>query len=104
MMMRHLKKLFLLISVPLFIAFCLCDKTLQGFLAVLAGGTFIWIAYWFAWWLSDGFKNMFEGSDSENMYQDLLDYPNVSSGIDPYTGKVCMTIQEPWGTVHIPTR
>lgn len=92
--MRYLKKLLLPIGVPLAIAFLLCDKTLHGYGVMLVGGLFMWIPYWFAWWLSDGFKNISVREDAEEVF------PIVSSGINPSTGESCMTIQYRWGKVY----
>ncbi len=102
--MRYLKKLLFPIGLPLFLAFVLSDKTFLNFLGMLIGSSFIWIPCLLAWWLSDGFTNMFErGNASPLEDQVFRDYPKVSTGIDPYTGRVCMTIEDMGGKIHIPT-
>lgn len=41
---------------PLLFAFLLSDQTTYGFAAMMVGGSFLWIPYWLAWWLTDGFR------------------------------------------------
>lgn len=40
---------------PIAAAFLISDKTLVSFGVMLVSGMFMWIPYWLAWWLSDGF-------------------------------------------------
>ncbi|MBO0501499.1 hypothetical protein J1C51_22265 [Chromobacterium haemolyticum] len=42
--------------VPFAAAWLLSDKTASSFLVMLVGGLVIWVPYWLAWWLSDGFS------------------------------------------------
>lgn len=41
--------------VPFAAAWLLSDKNVHDFLVMMVGGLVIWIPYWIAWWLSDGF-------------------------------------------------
>ena len=50
----------LLALLPLIAAFFLSDKTLDSFGVAVVGGMFLWIPYWLAWWLSDGFVGFFD--------------------------------------------
>jgi hypothetical protein len=43
---------------PLVIAFLLSDKTIHGFSIMMVGGSFLWIPYWLAWWLTNGFRSV----------------------------------------------
>ena len=43
---------------PLVGAFLLSDKTTYGFAVMMVGGSFLWIPYWLAWWLTDGFRTV----------------------------------------------
>lgn len=78
---------------PIGLAFVLSDKTLAGFCVMLIGGLVLWIPYWFAWWLSDGFENTSEWS--------WANMPDISGGINPSTGKLCTVYHHPWGTVYV---
>lgn len=53
----------LLALVPVVAAFLFSDKTLASFGVMLVGGMILWIPYWLAWWLSDGFS-IFSGPGS----------------------------------------
>ena len=48
--------------VPVVAAWVLSDKTASSFLAMLVGGLVVWVPYWLAWWLSDGFSGFSIGS------------------------------------------
>jgi len=53
MMSRFQKILFFL---PVLVAFDLCDKSLLDFIKTMIGGSIMWVPYWIAWRLSDGFS------------------------------------------------
>lgn len=55
----------LLALAPLLAAFLFSDKTLASFSVMLVGGMILWIPYWLAWWLSDGFIIFSEPCDYE---------------------------------------
>ena len=62
-------------------------------LFVLFGGLLVWIPFWLAWWLSDGFAGMsrWPGTGA----------PSVSGGVNPHTGKPCTVYHHPWGTTYV---
>jgi hypothetical protein len=66
--MRFLRCLFSrrrwMLWLPLPISFALVGSDLSSLPAMLVGGLFMWIPYWFAWWLSDGFEGYSEMRDS----------------------------------------
>jgi len=61
--------------------------------AMLFGGLIVWIPFWLAWWLSDGFAGMsrWPGTGA----------PSVSGGVNPHTGKPCTVYHHPWGTTYV---
>ena len=60
--------------------------------AMLFGGLIVWIPFWLAWWLSDGFAGMsrWPGTGA----------PAVSGGVNPHTGKPCTVYHHPWGDLR----
>ena len=52
----------LLALLPILVAFWLSDKTGLSFFQMLVGGLVLWVPYWLAWWLSDGFAIVRVGS------------------------------------------
>lgn len=61
----------LLALVPVVASFLLSDKTLASFGVMLGGGMILWIPYWLAWWLSDGFIAYYQstGDDGFDYHQ-----------------------------------
>ena len=61
--------------------------------AMLLGGLIVWIPFWLAWWLSDGFAGMsrWPGTGA----------PSVSGGVNPHTGKSCTVYHHPWGDTYV---
>lgn len=57
--------------------------------AMLVGGCIVWIPFWLAWWLSDGFKGMSKWPGTGA--------PNTTGGVNPFTGKSCVVHHLPWG-------
>ena len=52
----------LLALLPFLVAFWLSDTTVLSFFQMLVGGLVLWVPYWLAWWLSDGFATVRIGS------------------------------------------
>lgn len=83
--MNRFRKLLALI--PVIIAFLVCDKTWTDFAAMMIGGLILWIPYWLAWWLSNGFNifntpSNFGDEDDDNYFG----YRNGSQGYGYYAG------------------
>ncbi len=74
---------------PIVAAVLLSDYTLHGFFVMMFGGMLIWIPYWLAWWLSDGFKGMSKWP--------CTGAPHTTGGVNPFTGKSCIVHHLPWG-------
>jgi len=64
---------------PIGAAVLLSDFTLRSFAVMMFGGMIVWIPYWLAWWLSDGFEGMSVGGGA----------PNTTAGVNPFTGNSC---------------
>lgn len=71
----------------------LMSNGIAEFAGICFGGLFLWIPFWFAWWLSNGFKGMSKWPGAGA--------PNVSAGINPATGKPCVVHQHPWGRTYL---
>lgn len=67
-MTQFRKALFFL---PLLFAYLLCDNTLKSFIEMSIGGLILWIPYWLAWWLSDGFSNV-QLANLNNDFDEIL--------------------------------
>ena len=66
-------------SLPFGVAFVLGHASLADFGVTLVGGLFLWIPYWLAWWLSDGFAGMSKWPSAGSMH--------LRSIANPYTGQ-----------------
>jgi len=60
--------------------------------ATLVGGCIVWIPFWLAWWLSDGFEGMSQWPGTGA--------PNTTAGVNPFTGKSCVVHHLPWGDTY----
>lgn len=64
------------------------------FLPMLVGGLILWVPFWLAWWLSDGFRGMSQWPSGGP--------PQATGGINPATGKPCVVYRHPWGgTIYV---
>lgn len=69
-----------LAALPVIYSILHSHNTIQGFLVMLFGGMFLWIPYWLAWWLSDGFCDIQWSSDFDSQTIGL----NRANGVDDY--------------------
>jgi hypothetical protein len=71
-----------LMWLPVPAAAMLDHGSVSGYLVMLVGCCPIWIAYWLACWLSDGFANVTVGGGN------LSHQP----GVNPATGQACLVL------------
>ena len=77
---------------PIGAAVLLSDFTLRSFAVMMFGGMIVWIPYWLAWWLSDGFEGMSKWPGTGA--------PNTTAGVNPFTGESCVVHHHPWGDTY----
>ncbi len=49
--------------VPVITAFFMCDKTFSNFCIIMMEGMIVWVPYWLAWLLTNGFRMSNDSSD-----------------------------------------
>ena len=70
------------------------DNFLASYIPMLVGGLILWVPFWLAWWLSDGFRGMSQWPGGGP--------PQATGGINPATGKPCVVYRHPWGgTIYV---
>lgn len=71
---------------PVPAAALLSGGSLGGFFDMLLGGCILWVQYWLAYWLSDGFTTFGEYSGSPGFV--------VTPGVDPFSGGACTVVRD----------
>ena len=71
---------------PVPAAALLSGGSLGGFFDMLLGGCILWVPYWLAYWLSDGFTTFGEYSGSPGFV--------VTPGVDPVSGGSCTVVRD----------
>ena len=71
---------------PVPAAALLSGGSLGGFFDMLLGGCILWVPYWLAYWLSDGFTTFGEYSGSPGFV--------VTPGVDPFSGGACTVVKD----------
>jgi len=71
---------------PVPAAAMLSGGSLGGFFDMLLGGCILWVPYWLAYWLSDGFTTFGEYSGSPGFV--------VTPGVDPVSGGACTVVRD----------
>jgi len=67
-------------SLPIGMSFVLGHGSPADFGVTLIGGLFLWIPYWLAWWLSDGFEGMSKWPSGGSL--------RLGTVINPHTGRI----------------
>lgn len=73
-----------LLTVPLIASYALADNTFAGFGKMLVGGMFIWMPFYLAYWLSDGFTKFYVAGGGRSL--------SAAGATDPFTGQPCTVI------------